>query len=106
MKPQDLNAKSGNPACFPAVMAAVVAGVSKHGDLMRMAISSPGNDFRLGAMEAPPAVITTFLGDSTTKFLEGFMNGETGEYKIPMNTVSSGVDAIGSINVPAEDRNR
>jgi glutamine synthetase len=35
-------------------MAALVAAVDKYGDLMRLAIASPGNDFRLGAMEAPP----------------------------------------------------
>jgi glutamine synthetase len=107
MKPQDLNKASGNPTCFPAVMAAVVRGVSMHGDLMRMAISSPGNDFRLGAMEAPPAVITTFLGDSVTEYLKGFMeNGSAGEYTPAKATVETGVEALGSINVPAEDRNR
>ena len=106
MKPQDLNKASGNPTCFPAVMAAVVRGVSMHGDLMRMAISSPGNDFRLGAMEAPPAVITTFLGDSTTNFLKAFMEGETGEYVAAKNTVDTRVEALGSINIPPEDRNR
>ena len=43
-------------------MAALVAGLDKHGDLMRLAVASPGNDFHLGAMEAPPAVISTYLG--------------------------------------------
>merc|ERR1711935_361521 len=41
---------------FPVVMAALVRGIDLHGDLMRMSIASPGNDFRLGACEAPPAI--------------------------------------------------
>lgn len=52
--PKALNDACKNPTAFPVVMAAVVAAVDTHGDLMRMAISSPGNDFRLGACEAPP----------------------------------------------------
>merc|ERR1711966_122694 len=51
-----LNKATGNDLAFPVAMAAVVAALDDHGDLMRMSIASPGNDFRLGAMEAPPAV--------------------------------------------------
>ena len=39
---------------------------------MRMAIASPGNDFRLGACEAPPAIVSTYLGDDITTYLEKF----------------------------------
>ena len=53
-------------------MAAIVKAVDQHGDLMRMAIASPGNDFRLGACEAPPAIISTYLGDDLTKYLEAY----------------------------------
>lgn len=42
------------------------------GDLMRLAIASPGNDFRLGACEAPPAIISTYLGEDMTAYLEAF----------------------------------
>ena len=49
------------------VMSCIVAAVKQHGDLMRMAIASPGNDFRLGAMEAPPAVMSTYLGDAAPR---------------------------------------
>ena len=42
------------------------------GDLMRLAIASPGNDFRLGACEAPPAIISTYLGEDMTAFLESY----------------------------------
>ena len=69
MNPKQVNAKTGNAEIFPLVMAAMVSAIDKHGDLMRLAIASPGNDFRLGAMEAPPAVMSTYLGPSITEFL-------------------------------------
>jgi len=108
MHPVQLNEKSKNPLCFPAVMAAVVAGVCKHGDMMRMSISAPGNDFRLGAMEAPPAVMSTFLGPSMTEYLEKYMEiGEkAGAYIPTKSTVDTGVAAIGKLTIPSEDRNR
>lgn len=71
---QDLTADSGNSLLFPVIMAAIVKAVNDHGDLMRMTIACPGNDFRLGACEAPPSIISTYLGESLTKFLEGFQS--------------------------------
>ena len=65
LNPGDLTAKSGNPNLFPIVMAALVAGVDEYGDLMRLAIASPGNDFRLGAMEAERDCKTTGMPDRT-----------------------------------------
>ena len=55
-------------------MAALVKAVNDNGDLMRMAIASPGNDFRLGACEAPPAIVSMYLGDDITKFMESYMS--------------------------------
>lgn len=55
-------------------MAALVKAVYQHGDLMRMAVATPGNDFRLGACEAPPALVSTHLGDDMTAFLEGYIS--------------------------------
>jgi len=69
-----------NKHAFPIVMAAVIAAVDEHGDLMRSAIASPGNDFRLGACEAPPAIVSTYLGQDMTNFLEAFMNGNDESY--------------------------
>ena len=63
MLPDALNGASGNAAAFPTVMAAIVRGVDMHGDMMRSAIASPGNDFRLGACEAPPAILSAYLGE-------------------------------------------
>jgi glutamine synthetase len=104
--PTALNAACKNINAFPIIMAAVIAAVDSHGDLMRMAISSPGNDFRLGACEAPPAIISTYLGDDMTSYLEAFKNGESKEYTPNLRTIDIGVSGIAPFTVPAEDRNR
>jgi len=104
--PKSINEACKNSKAFPVVMAAVVAAVDTHGDLMRMAIASPGNDFRLGACEAPPAIISTYLGDDMTNYLEAFMNGEDKEYTPNKRTIDVGISGIEPFTVPAEDRNR
>ena len=98
---------SGNPAVFIAIMSAIVKAVDQHGDLMRMAIASPGNDFRLGACEAPPAIVSTYLGESVTTYLEAFKASKTFKEYVPQAaTVDLGVPSIAPFTVPAEDRNR
>ncbi len=105
--PSAINKATGNDYAFNIIMAALVAAIDDHGDLMRMAISSPGNDFRLGACEAPPAIVSTYLGEDMTHYLEQFKDGKgTGEYKPDMKTLDLGVDEILPFEVPAEDRNR
>jgi len=100
-----INKVTGNEMAFPVIMAAVVAALDEHGDLMRMAIASPGNDFRLGAMEAPPAIISTYLGEDLTSYLESFKNGKVGAY-VPGKKDLDITKSICGIKVPAEDRNR
>jgi len=106
LNPEDLAEKSGTSELFPLVMACIVSAIDKYGDLMRMSIATPGNDFRLGAMEAPPSVMSTYLGDQMTSYLEGYMRGETSEYKPKTTPISLGVDYLPTIHAPAEDRNR
>ena len=57
-------------------------------------------------MEAPPAVISTYLGDDMTAYLERFIGGANEVYKPKTRELSFGVDAIRPIEIPAEDRNR
>ena len=98
---------SGTPAVFAVIMSAIVKAVDIHGDLMRMAIASPGNDFRLGACEAPPAIVSTYLGESVTTYLEAFKASKTFKEYVPQAaTVDLGVPSIAPFTVPAEDRNR
>jgi glutamine synthetase len=73
---------------------------------MRAAIASPGNDFRLGACEAPPAIVSTYLGDDMTNYLEGFMNGASVKYEPGKKTLDLGTREVAPFQVPAEDRNR
>jgi glutamine synthetase len=87
-------------------MAGIISAVDKHGDMMRMAIASPGNDFRLGAMEAPPAVMSMYLGESMTEFMTDYMNGNDAAYNPAKKPVNFGAEAIGELMVPVEDRNR
>jgi len=83
-----------------------VAGLDTYGDLMRLSIASPGNDFRLGAMEAPPSVISTYLGTQLTEYMTEFMNGNVTEYKPTTSPVNLGADILPVVQAPAEDRNR
>ncbi len=87
-------------------MAAIVKAVAEHGDLMRLSIVTPGNDFRLGACEAPPAIISTYLGDEMTKFLEGYMNGDDHPYNPAPRVLNLGASALPPLELPSEDRNR
>lgn len=99
--------KSGSAEIFPVIMAAIISAVDKHGDLMRAAIASPGNDFRLGACEAPPAIVSTYLGDDMTKYLEAIKDGKgISEYVPNLKNLDLGVSCVGPLEVPAEDRNR
>merc|ERR1719310_847899 len=104
--PEQLTSASGQSTIFPIVMAAVVAAIDKYGDMMRMAIASPGNDFRLGAMEAPPAVISTYLGEQMTEFLSKFRDDGTTLYEPKTTAISMGCSSLPGVVAPAEDRNR
>lgn len=106
LDPEEFSKHTGNDAAFAVVMAALIAAVDEHGDLMRSAIASPGNDFRLGACEAPPAIVSTYLGDDMTKYLEDFMNGADAHYNPGRKTLDLGTREILPFEVPAEDRNR
>jgi len=106
LAPDEVMEATGNPEAFPVIMAAIVAAVDENGDLMRAAIANPGNDFRLGACEAPPAIVSTYLGNDMTTYLEGFVSGESTEYKPGKKTIDLGTREVLPFQVPAEDRNR
>ena len=106
LHPTKLNEATKHPYALAVVMAAVCAAVDQHGDLMRMAIATPGNDFRLGACEAPPAIVSTYLGDDMTAYLEAFKDGKSGEYVPHTKMIDLGVSEVEPFQVPAEDRNR
>jgi glutamine synthetase len=106
LEPDELAAAAKSDTAFPVVMAAIISAVEEHGDLLRMSIASPGNDFRLGACEAPPAIVSTYLGESMTEYLEAFMAGTDAKYAPKKKTIDLGCREIVPFQVPAEDRNR
>eukprot|EP01038_Epipyxis_sp_PR26KG_P006842 gene6842-9366_t len=101
-----LAAKTGKSDIFPVIMAAIVKAINENGDLMRMAIASPGNDFRLGACEAPPAIMSMYLGDDMTSYLESYIKGENKPYVPTTKKLSLGASVLADVEIPAEDRNR
>jgi glutamine synthetase len=106
LNPDQISKASGNDNAFAVIMSAIISAIDTHGDLMRMSIATPGNDFRLGACEAPPAITSTYLGDDMTTYLEAFKDGKTGAYNPGTKNMQMGTRAIRPIAIPAEDRNR
>lgn len=106
MSPKSITEKTGNDLAFPVIMSALVSAIDEHGDLLRMSIASPGNDFRLGACEAPPAIVSTYLGDDMTTYMKGFQEGSAIAYKPGVKTLDLGTASVLPFEVPAEDRNR
>lgn len=90
---------------FLATIATIVKAVHKHGDILRAAIASHGNDHRLGANEAPPSIISIFLGDTLTKILESYVGGETYQPKTD-NSLNTGAEQIATLFQDNTDRNR
>jgi glutamine synthetase len=101
-----LNKVTGNPEIFPVIMSAVIKAIHDYSDMMRMAIATPGNDFRLGACEAPPAIFSSYLGEDMTRYLEGYKNGENSVYNPVQRVLDLGASALPPWELPAEDRNR
>lgn len=90
---------------FLLTLAAVIKAVDEHQDLLRISVATAGNDHRLGANEAPPAIISMFLGDELTGVLEAIENGvHHDDAKRVKMTV--GADIIPFIRRDNTDRNR
>lgn len=92
-------------AQFLVFLCAVIKAVDEYADLLRVSAANPGNDHRLGANEAPPAIISIFLGDQLTDILEQIENGGA------TSSISGGELKIGVTTLPAlpkdsTDRNR
>lgn len=90
---------------FQLFLAAVVKAVHEYQDLLRISVASAGNDHRLGANEAPPAIISMYLGDDLGALVDSIIHGT--EYvskgKVKMST---GVDVLPDFKKDTSDRNR
>ena len=89
---------------FLLFLAAVIKAVDENAELLRLSASNPGNDHRLGANEAPPAIISIFLGDELTGVLDAIVNGV--KYEDKRVEMEIGVDVLPHFPKDTTDRNR
>ena len=92
-------------AQFLLFLCAVIKAVDEHQDLLRLSVATAGNDHRLGANEAPPAIISIFLGDELTEVLEAIENG-TGYNGKEKEYMRIGADVLPKFKKDSTDRNR
>ena len=92
-------------AQFLLFLTAILEAVDKHQDLLRLSVASAGNDHRLGSSEAPPAIISVFLGDELTGILESIENKSEYDQKDAAE-MNIGVDVLPKFPKDATDRNR
>ncbi len=92
-------------ALFLTTLCAVIMAVDKHSDLLRATTANAGNDHRLGANEAPPAVISIFLGEQLADIIDQIEAGAAKTSK-RNKVIKIGVDQLPTISCDATDRNR
>ena len=92
-------------AQFLLFLCAVIKAVDDYQDLLRISVATAGNDHRLGANEAPPAVVSIFLGDELNAVLEAIEN-DTPYYGAEKTQMKLGVDVLPKFNRDTTDRNR
>ena len=92
-------------AQFLLFLAAFIKGVDEYQDMLRCCVSYPGNDHRLGGNEAPPAIISVFLGDELTAILDSIISGQEYVDKAKRK-LAIGVDTLPEIPQDTTDRNR
>ena len=90
---------------FLTFLACVIQCIDRHADLLRASISKAGNDHRLGAAEAPPAIMSIFLGDELTDIVEQIMHGGA-KTSCAKTTMELGVDTLPELPKDTTDRNR
>ncbi len=92
-------------AQFLVFLTAVIRAVNVWGKILRVGIAHAGNDHRLGANEAPPAIISVYLGEKLTEVVEGLISGGKGT-KRQGSTLDIGVQSLPSLPRDSADRNR
>ena len=90
---------------FLTILCAVIKAVDDYAELLRVSAATPGNDHRLGANEAPPAIISIFLGDQLTDILEQLQNGGITR-SLQGEKLASGVETLPAFRKDSTDRNR
>jgi glutamine synthetase len=94
-------------ASFIALVACLARALHIHGDVVRVGVATAGNDHRLGAQEAPPAIISLYTGDTMAAQLQKVVDGgELHGYGEQNISVDFGTNNVSPLNVNLEDRNR
>ena len=93
-------------AIFLTVLSAVIRAIDLHADMLRSATASAGNDHRLGANEAPPAVISIFLGDELSAVMREIETGKPEKSSGRRTKLKIGVDTLPPLPSDTTDRNR
>ena len=89
---------------FQLVLACVVAAIDRHADMLRETAATAGNDHRLGAQEAPPAIISIFLGDQLEALVDRIVTGA--RKTVTAGDLNTGVSTVPVLHKDATDRNR
>lgn len=92
-------------AQFLVFLSAIIKGVDEYSELLRLSASSPGNDHRLGSQEAPPAIISIFLGDQLQDIFDQIEHG-TATSSLQGGKMRVGVNTLPALKQDATDRNR
>ncbi|NLK95796.1 MAG: glutamine synthetase type III [Clostridiales bacterium] len=90
---------------FLTFLCAVIKAVDEYQDLLRLSVADAGNDHRLGANEAPPAIVSMFLGDDLYDILESIEKGSDYSHRVKKN-MDLGVDVLPNFLKDTTDRNR
>ena len=91
---------------FLLVLTCIMKAVDRHADLLRESAADPGNDHRLGANEAPPAIISVFLGEQLEDVLEQLISTGEATHSLKGGKLQTGVDTLPDLAKDATDRNR
>lgn len=90
---------------FLLFFASVIKAVDEYSDLLRVSVATAGNDHRLGAHEAPPAIISVYLGDHLSTVVKQLINGTGVKYEAG-KLIETGVETLPDIERDTTDRNR
>jgi len=91
---------------FLLFLSAIIKAVHKYGYLLRLSVATAGNDHRLGANEAPPAIVSMFLGDQLDAVIEAIKSGKRKMKSDNNEEIPLGVDSLTDIKKDTTDRNR
>ena len=90
---------------FLLILAAIVKAVDDYQDLLRISVAHAGNDHRLGANEAPPAIVSIFVGEELTEIIDSIVNGKTSK-RTKAGIMDLGIPSVPTFRKDTTDRNR